>query len=528
MHEPRPYGLLVKGGELTDNDRTFIATLATQFTNYQQASNLQNHKQVYDLPDGGTVIVQDMGGNFRIIADKPLSEKIPLSAKHQIPMLLSGVIEHPVIKADSNIILKATATTRRRLIGYDPNKSMPPQSLEFRKLAIEYDVRFKYFEPKYTGIMLYTQYHRLAPTWYSGAMASVVQVIAGYGRPLTIDDKPTEWDKKLYIMPDEVTKKIESEIERYAIGAFKGVPYNEGKISYSYGNVTHAVGFSDNQCFLIEVSPSGVYVMPLPVIPATTSPTFYEWANKHDDDEIVAIIDKFGGLPTGELMPTGAERETWIRAGYIQRLCDTNEFYKHNLFYDACGWSFNSQVSEGFNTCWSFDDSGMRWAYGFKLSLKLVDIDYEVSLSRDDDILRMGILSKFLNNDEASRAIRYKINRLNGEELHAYQYFNFDQWNELRFEPKQKHTGNMAQITKGRMYWGSKDKPQSFGYLKFPTLNGEGCQSFDMTMPNYKGGFVKCDTVVFGCYVDDSLKVVKYFVMKVNFIKTPNLRLKII
>ena len=519
MHQPRPFALFVENGELSKDDLSFIQHTVQKFTNYKQVNELDSLKRVYDLPDGGTAIIQDMGGTLRVIVDKPLSEIQPLSTKYKIPMILSGVIQRPIIKDDSNISLKATTTTRRRLIGYDPNKSMPPRTLEFRKLAIEYDYQFKYFEPRYKGIMLYTQYHKLLPTWYSGAMASVVQVIAGYGRPLTDGDKPTDWDKKLYILPDDVSKKIDIEIEQYILGPSKGVPYNEGKISYSYGAKTHAVGFSSNQCFLIEVSPSGVYVMPLPVIPATTSPTFREWVERRNDDEIIAIIDKFGGLPTGELMPVGEHREAWIRAGYIQRLCDTSEFYKHSLYYDACGWSFNSRASEGFNTCWSFDDSGMRWSYGFKLSLKLVDIDYDVRLSRDDEELKAKILAGLDGESEELKAIRYKINRLSSAELQAYQYFNFDQWNELKLEPKKKHTGNMAQTTKGRVYWGSKNMPQSFGYLKFPTLNGDGCQSFDMTMPDYKGGFVKCDTVIFGCYVDDSLKVVKYFCDENKFYK---------
>ena len=516
MHQPRPFALFVENGELSKDDLSFIQHTVQKFTNYKQVNELDSLKRVYDLPDGGTAIIQDMGGTLRVIVDKPLSERQPLSTKYKIPMILSGVIQRPIIKNDSNVSLKATTTTRRRLIGYDPNKPMPPQTLEFRKLAVEYDYQFKYFEPKYKGIMLYTQYHKLLPTWYSGAMASVVQVIAGYGRPLSDDDKPTDWDKKLYILPDDVSKKIDVEIEQYILGPSKGVPYNEGKISYSYGSKTHAVGFSTNQCFLIEVSPSGVYVMPLPVIPATTSPTFREWVEKRNDDEIIAIIDKFGGLPTGELMPTGAEREAWIRAGYIQRLCDTAEFYKYSLYYEACGWSFNSRASEGFNTCWSFDDSGMRWGYGFKLSLKLIDIDYEVRLSGDDEELKAKILAGFNGEGEELKAIRYKINRLSGAELQAYQYFNFDQWNELKLDPKKKHTGGMAQTTKGRVYWGGKN-PNSFGALKFPTLNGDGCQSFDMTLPDYKGPLVKCDTVVFGCYVNDQLTVIKYFIDERKF-----------
>lgn len=530
MHQPRPYGLHVKNGELTTKDQAFIDNTAQRLTNLKEVLGVDSLKRAYELPDGGTVIVQDMGGNFRVIADKTpkLYEDDP-SLKYGIPMLLSGVISSPIIEADKNVVLNTTYQTRLRLVGYTDNKVLQNSKLEFRKLAIEYDNKFKYFEPKDMGIMLYTQYHKLQPTWYSGAMASLVQVIAGYGRPLTPEDKPTKWDLAKYRLPENVTEAIDEELKSFfASTAFTGEPANEGKIEYSYGATTHAVGFSDNQCFLIEVSQTGVFVMPLPIIPATTTKAFRDYIEKKQDTEIIAIVDKFGGLPTGELMPTGAEREAWVRAGHIQRLCDTHTFYRHTLFYDACGWSFNSTASEGFNTCWSFDDSGMRWAYGFKLSLKLSDQISKPLEFTDDEIKIVGefmsafevVLSSIGNTDYRVKAIRYKLAHMDKQTLVAQataRNINFEYWDKLEVSPKNPHSGILSQTTSGKMYWGSKDKPQSFGYLKFPTFDGAGCQSFDMTLPDYEGGFIKCDTVVFGCYVNDSLKVIKYFIDETKF-----------
>jgi len=50
--------------------------------------------------------------------------------------------------------------------------------------------------------------------------------------------------------------------------------------------------------------------MPLPLIPATTTKTFRSWMGAEedwsvDDPEITAILERFGGIPSGETMPRG-------------------------------------------------------------------------------------------------------------------------------------------------------------------------------------------------------------------------------
>lgn len=75
MHAPRPYGLAVYGGQLTDKDLAFIDSIAKRLTNIKKTGRLDSLKLVYDLPDGGAVIVYDMGGVFRVIATKPKIDK---------------------------------------------------------------------------------------------------------------------------------------------------------------------------------------------------------------------------------------------------------------------------------------------------------------------------------------------------------------------------------------------------------------------------------------------------------------------
>lgn len=60
MASPISYGLHVKSGELTDKDTDRILSVIHRFLTYKEAAQLENLKQVYDLPDGGYFIVQHL------------------------------------------------------------------------------------------------------------------------------------------------------------------------------------------------------------------------------------------------------------------------------------------------------------------------------------------------------------------------------------------------------------------------------------------------------------------------------------
>ena len=64
------------------------------------------------------------------------------------------------------------------------------------------------------------------------------------------------------------------------------------------------------------------------------------------DQEILAILDRFGAMPSGESFPTiSGAFEAWRRAGVIIKLCAADEFYTHTAYSTACGWSFNDASS---------------------------------------------------------------------------------------------------------------------------------------------------------------------------------------
>ena len=537
MHRSRPYGLHVIGGHLTAEDESFISVTARRFSNSKDAANLENARKVYDLPSGGYIVVQDMGGNFRVIAHKHTPEKPPKLeglATDYIPMLFSGIVTNANPINTEGVSLQVTETTRRRLTDYDPNLGKPAKELKLLRFNIEYGDKFKYFEPQYKGSRSFTQYLKLRSTWYSGAMSEVVQIVGGYGKQdfTELPDNPIE--RKRFKLPRQALDSAREHIANQRLPAYDGVPDIEGKHQYDYKHgQCNNVSFDDTgNPWLLQINSSGVYAMPLPLIPATTSPAFRNHIQDVGDDEILHILDRFGGMPSGETFLTGADFQAWYRAGVIIKVCDTKDFYEHQAFYAACGWSFNSTGTEGFNTGWSFDNQGLRHAYGYKIKLDLKGAVNNgwVKNARDFSDENQRLMQRYIKtlfgmirgSGHKERAIRYKVMNAPEDILLTQAKsgsYNVAYWENLIAKPIADHKGNLSQVSKGAMYWGSPN-PLSFGALKFPELRGRGCESFDMTMPDYKGSKVRSDTVVFGCYVNNQLTVIKYFIDERRFQQT--------
>lgn len=528
MHQGRPYGLHVVGGELTGRDEAFVSVTAKRFGNLKDILSIDSSRMVYDLPDGGYIVIQDMGNNFRVIAHKSskvLKNEANGLAVDYIPMLFSGVVVDATPFETEGATLRLTETTRRRLIDYDPNREPVIDEIDLHRFRIEYDFKFKYFEPQNKGAKTFTQYHKLRATWYSGAMSEVMQTIGGYGRQ-DIDDLPDdEIERKVMRLPPKVSDAVRAHIANQRLPAYDGVPDFEGKYKYEYRHgLCHGVSFDEaGKPWLLQISPTGVYVMPLPIIPATTAPAFREYLQEVNDDELLHLVDRFGGMPSGELFPTGDDFQSWLRAGVIIKVCDTNDFYKYNAFYTACGWAFNNQGTEAFNTCWSGGVTSQRYAYGFKMRLRLGAARnhgwvLNARLVGTEDVLLVnryiGALFEAMNgNGHRERAMRYKVMSTPIDDLLRIarsQVVDVDYWDNMTSPPIAIHEGSVSQVSKGALYWPSKN-PLSFGLLKFPEYAGQGCASFDMSMPEYEGPSANCDTVVFGCYVNDQLTVVKYF-----------------
>lgn len=535
MHAPRPFGLAVYGGQLTADDLAFIDSIAKRLTNIKTTGELTSLKLVYDLPDGGSVVVSDMGGIFRAVATKSVVPTKPIQADYMatadVPMLFSGIITKAVVRADEGVEIAITDWTKRRLRQYNPNfEATPRKRLTLHRFAIDYHKSVQEFAPNPPPPRRHTQYTKQRPTRYSGSMAKVIQIVGGYGRQ-DFDSLPNDypnrlWEKAVITLPPDVAKKIKRELVDVMLPAYTGKPPKDGQYQYDYKHRhCHAVSFgADGSPWLLSISEKGVYAMPLPIIPATATKAYREWIESVGDSEILAILDEFGAMPSGESFPENEQDfRAWERAGVIIKVCDTADFYEHLAYSTAMGWSFNSLGTDGYNTCYNYNQKGLIVGYTYNMTLKLGSSFNNGTLSANKKTLddhKAKELARYLSRlfqkiDSASAkgaAIRYKIRRLSDKELYERMNMSIDDWDNLTLDPIAKHTGQVRKVYEGILYHPAKFEFQPQIKFAEPLMNA--CLSFDFGVAE---GYVKpkippkCDTVMLAYFADNDLKVVKYF-----------------
>ncbi|CEI11102.1 hypothetical protein PAMH19_2323 [Pseudomonas aeruginosa] len=536
MYSPRPYGRFAEDAELSADDAAAVERLARNLTNFKQASDLANLKRVAVLPSGRQAVAIDMGGVFRILVLE--QHELPQFrfdgvAQTNIPMLFSGVITRAQVLTDGQGVgIRLTEQTRRRLVAYDPKAALPPKDVALQRFVIKYEPRFQYFEPPQQGIYTFTQYVKQRPTWYSGAMAEVMQVAGGYGRQVMAELPEDDLERARMLIPERYMRQIRQQVGNVRLPAYTGFPDEQGQFKCEYrASRCNVVAFdTGNSPWLLQINARGVYAMPLPVVPATTTEAFREYVLEVGDDELLKLLDRFGGMPTGEGFPQAEQDfEAWRRAGVIIKVCDTADFYSFEAMYAACGWAVNSRGTEGFNTCWTYDSAGLMQVHAYKMKLSLAPAENQGRLlntwdydSYSDVREAQGKLNAYLakvyealaENGARELAIKYKIRRVPAADILARADSSsgpdVDYWDSLELPPIAAHQGRVSRVSSGPFYWPSKVL-KSCTRLKFPELTPQGCESFPHISPDYSGGAVKCDTIVFGCYVEDQLRVIKYF-----------------
>lgn len=530
MHAPRPYGRFAEQAELSEEDAAFIANAVRSVTNFKTISGLESLKRTFTLPSGREGAVIDMGGTLRaIVYEKHESpEFVPDgTAITYIPMLFSGTIEQGLAKDGEPIPVRFTKLTQRRLTRYGKDDRGAPSAAEL--------VRFNCRLPAHLGQMagtsglgpLMTQYFRCRPSWWAGAMAQVVQIVGGYGRQDLTKLPKDRIERAEFRVPEKYMRKIRRELGNKRLPGYTGMPPEDGEFTYDFQFArTHGVSFDDSGApWLVQVSKKGVYAMPLPTIPATTTDAFREYVEDVGDTEILWALDRFGGLPSGESFPSDDDGfEAWRRAGVIIKVCDTTAFYEHDAIGSAIGWAFNSSGTEGFNTATGFDEGAkIPYAVGFQLRLRmgkakdrgLVPLDMSsIGLPRQQRLSRYlaDLFGALTANKDRERAIKYKIRRMSLSELEGRAgnkgASDVDYWDNKELEPIAVHEGSCSEVSRGFIY------PTLLGAFKIPDPLFEGCIShsveglYPVEIPDK---YPRCDTIVYGYYVGDDLKVVKYF-----------------
>lgn len=539
MHQPRPYGLF---GKITsEEDSAQVDALVRSLTNFKKVGSLESLKLVRTLPGGGVAIATDMGGVLRVIVQNPVIEDqidpaFDGLATLKIPMLFSGVVRNSVLAPGQGLGMELTTQTQRRLGKYGDKKTKPVEPRQvLQRFAIEYSERHMELKPDVNTSFMYTQYAALRPTWFSGSMAAVVQVAGGYGRQdlKNLPDTPVE--RAVMALPFRVNSKVEYELGNKRLPGYTGKPPENGQIQFDYKfHETHGVAFGEDQKpWLVRVSHAGLYVMPLPLVPATTTIAFREYVEEVGDSELKWLLDKFGGMPSGEGFPSGAKAfEAWRRAGVISKLSETTGFYYCMAYASTCGWAFNSRGTEGFNTCWDFEKDGLQRGYAYKLKLQLGSLPDGGKLPEEfhlDDPQDMRLMNAYLSalykqmsNEPEHLAIKYKLRRVGVTAVLARARSavsvnspigpELDYWNNLQATPLGAPSGGLSLVGAG-IVW-APGLPRVHPQIKFPEPSFRGCVSHDFG--RLEGSPVpipepRCDTIMYGYYAEDELKVVKYF-----------------
>lgn len=532
MHQPRPYGRFANG-ELSAEDTVAVDSLARSLTNARETGILVD-RRVVDLPSGRVAVADAADGTFRIrVLDRQQYEReLPSGlAEFHVPMLFSGVITNAVLRERQGLGMRLTRQTVRRLSGYE-TKTASTKDVELQRFRIEYPDAYAFFKPSDTGIFKHMLYQRFRPTWWSGAMAQVVQIVMGYGRQdfKALPEDPVE--RARMKIPDRWQRKIRKELTNSRLPGYLGLPAEDGKPRYDFlFSNSDAVSFDVGGApWLVRISAAGVHAMPLPMIPATTTEAFRGFVEEVEDAELLAILDRFGGMPSGESFPRKTEDfEAWRRAGVIIKVCDDGGFYAGKWgAYSLCCWSMNSKGARGVNTCWSRDGSKLLHAHTYRIVLELGAakkrgvLPLEWDLSALDWVAR-GRLDAYLGaiykaaagNSAKNLAIKYKLRRQPLTEVMARigrqsAEAEVAYWDNFEAKPIASHAGRIGLMESGPVYVGGKN-PKNGGGFKVPFIDAAGVMSVKLISPEYTGGPVKCDTIVHAAYLGDELNVVRYF-----------------
>lgn len=530
MRAPLPYGLFVTGGRATESDLRQAEALAREVTNVRVTGGLMSHTMREVLADGGVVTAEYAGGTFRVFIDKaqePVDD--PTQDLLYVPMLFSGVVNWARLLGDEGAGVRFTEATRRRITKAVGTQGWEaPAEARMQRFRIGYNTDVvPEFEPV-DGFGFYTQYVRQRPTWYSGAMAEVMQVVGGYGRQ-DLDQLPDDPVERCVMrIPAKVREKISPQLREFSQPWCEGIPPTSGEFQYDYKfSGTDAVAFDDEgKPWLVHVKERGVFAMPLPMIPAATTAAFREWVEEEGDDELLSILERFGGLPSGEAMPRDEQGfEAWRRAGAIIKVCGVGDFYEHNAYTKACGWAFNGRGSEAFNTCYSYDGDGVAVGFLYKLRLNLSAVQAADGQEAPGDEVAarrlngyVSALSEMLRGDDVEmRAARFKVGRATTAELMARADATAGQpteaevsyWVALEARPIAAHAGAVTRVGSGPLYHHAKffDQPQ----IKFPDVADGTVLSFDFTPLDEDAKPKRCDTVMYAYYAGETLRTVKYF-----------------
>ena len=382
------------------------------------------------------------------------------------------------------------------------------------RLAVKEPDIFK--PPGPPGVVIYSQYSRVASSCYSGAMRRLVQLLFGVGTPtLPIwEQRWMEQEEKAPLSSEVILDDSLGGDDELVASAFGLYDDQSPSIALAYDyrfSKTHGVSFDiEDKPWLIEISSSGVFATKLGMDPVSLS---VEGRARYLDvsPELSSFFDEFGGFPTFNSFPVGEDRTLYEKAGEVVELLsstDMGDFYGKSAFSSEVGWSFDDAGKEAHNCCTGSEGGlGTGEHYAIKLGLEgetLPELGgsraelaalipnakpWEVNKCRRmSEISAKSIVETFANDTEAG----------------------LQQFHDLQVTPTLVFNCSLIQKSKGILFHPSS--PAGQPQIKFyePMYDPPGLITWDFS-PHDIGAYTETsDGPMFVTHVGNDLDIVRY------------------
>lgn len=508
--ERRPVSIAIEGDkELGLTYLPEAQQLLYKLRAQMQPGGIATCRAYMELPDGAyAYAISAMGIEaIRIVAGDGAGTQLYEVPPKREPDFVSGVVVGGFIGGNSNntgqVMRSFIATTKAAQL-HGLSAGTPEDS---KRLAVNINSDLGDTDK-------YAQCGIIKPTMYSGAMKEVVQALLGFGRQNRVSIYERE-NKKRYttIKSEALNAPINKPTQYEASVAANGL-----QIIYDYRFYrTHGICWAtDGTPWLIEISQNkGVIAMPLPLHESTTTVKFREKLTRMGDDDGIRLLDRFGGFPTGEAFPVGAEAlESSIRAGIVLRLLPKEAmqpFYRHTAYSSSMGWAFNQRGSEAHNTGYRYESDDVQRGVHYCVALsiggsatvapiKAVDPVVALVRAKAGELgIKATVLLKKANRLNASQA--NDVMRAERERKQGIAYLDA-----LTLTPLATATASLSLSAEGKIHWSSLRSPQ----IKFHEPLLGYLLSHDMR-PLAPSPSVDQDTTMHVFFKGDELKVCKFF-----------------
>lgn len=330
-------------------------------------------------------------------------------------------------------------------------------------------------------------------------------------------------------VPEKVAQALDKEMGLGGwLPGYSGFPATDGQYRYDYRfDKTDGVTFAGKVPWLVRIDPTGIFVMPLPLVPATTTQAFRDWMKQVNDDEVLQVLETFGGMPSGETWLSGEALQQWVKAGVVQVLGGENPtqaFYNNYAPYSpAMGWAFSENGRQVVNTAWA--ESG-QWhkgvMFGGNISIGAIEDDENSPLTRhgwvknwqttDKTVIRyLRVLYRMIEqgfSPTVAQALKYKIVRAGFDEVEDRAGVVKNGQNAMRQELVfwyQREDAPIASCSAQIMQTYSGELCGN-GEIKFPIPAQRpelrGCYSFEFVPATKVEKPPRCHTVMFAYYGD--------------------------